>query len=355
MTAPEPSERARAPETVRQIADRVFPVRAEGRAVRMPYYATGDLLARHPAVTRFVVMMNGTLRNADVYFASTVAAANAAGAGPEHALIVAPQLLAVPDAEALRPDADIPYWTPEGWKVGERTVHPEGGPSSYEILDAILSAARDRDRFPALRTVVVAGHSAGGQFVHRYIPFTRAHAPLEREGIAVRYVVSNPSSYLYFDDRRLDGDGALAPYPRERCADYNRYRYGLEQLTDYGAAAVSAFGGADGALAREYGRRAVAYLLGEADSDPNSDSLDKSCGAMAQGATRLERGQRYFRYIQALLGPAVLATHSLHIVPGVGHDHRAMFMSPAGLALLFGDGRASRGLVPGGGDGRAPQ
>ena len=163
----------------------------------------------------------------------------------------------------------------------------------------------------------------------------RSQPLLRRAGLPVRYVVSNPSSYLYFDDRRLDENGALAPYPREKCADFNRYRYGLEHPNQYGGDALTAFGGAD-AMAREYGRREVAYLLGEGDADPNDGSLDKACGAMAQGATRLERGRRYFRYVQALLGPAVLATHSLQIVPGVGHDHRAMFMSPPGLALLFG-------------------
>jgi len=325
-------------EAVAAVADRRVPITADGQTIQMPVFAGGDLLVPGTAVTRLIIMINGTLRNADVYFASTVAAAEAAGANAERTLIVAPQFLATPDAEQFTLDADVPHWTPEGWKIGDRALRPERGPSSYAVIDALLSAALDRDRFPSLRAVVVAGHSAGGQFVHRYLAFNRVHAALRGAGLAIRYIVSNPSSYLYFDDRRLDGDGGLAPYPRDRCADFNRYRYGLEEPNEYGAAAVAAFGSAD-AMAREYGRRQVAYLLGEADSDPASDSLDKSCGAMAQGATRLERGQRYFRYVQALLGQGALATHSLHVVPGVGHDHRAMFMSPAGLALLFGDGR----------------
>jgi len=338
MPAPEPSSQSREP--VNRIANSRFPVTVDGRTVRMPIFATGGFPAPVPAATRLVVMINGTLRNADVYFESTLAAAAAAGTEAEHAVIVAPQFLATPDAEKFALDADVPSWTPEGWKIGDRAVRPDGGPSSYAVLDAIVTAAADRGRFPAMRTVVVAGHSAGGQFVHRYIAFNGVHAALREAGTGVRYVVSNPSSYLYFDDRRLDGDGELVPYPRERCADFNRYRYGLEEPNEYGAAAVAAFGapGAD-AMAREYGRREVAYLLGEADSDPNSDSLDRACGAAAQGATRLERGQRYFRYVQALLGSGVLETHSLHIVPGVGHDHRAMFLSPCGLTLLFGDGR----------------
>jgi len=342
VVPPERLEPSPPREPVNRIADRWFPVEADGGTLRMTLFATGDMLAPHPSVARLVIMINGTLRNADVYFDSTIAAAAAAGAGTDRTLIAAPQFLATPDAEKFALRADTPYWTPEGWKIGDRSVHPERGPSSYTVIDAMISAALDRDRFPALRAVVVAGHSAGGQFVHRYVAFNRVHAALRRAGIAVRYIVSNPSSYLYFDGRRVDGDRGLALYPREQCEDFNRYRYGLEQPNEYGAAALAAFGGGDaaGAMAREYGRREVAYLLGEADADPNSDSLDRSCGAMAQGATRLERGRRYFRYVQALLGPEALATHSLHVVPGVGHDHRAMFMSPSGLALLFGDGRA---------------
>lgn len=306
----------------------------------MPLFATGDLLEPHPRVARLVIVINGMLRNADVYFESAVAAARAAGAPPDRLLIATPQFLAVPDAEKFQLDGDVPYWTPDGWKIGDLAVHPERGPSSFAVLDAMLAAALDRERFPVLRTLVVAGHSAGGQFVHRYIAFNRVHASLRAAGLDMRYVVSNPSSYFYFDDRRLNGDGSLAPYPREQCADFNKYRYGVESPNHYAAEALAAYGSATPeALAREYGRRVVAYLLGEADSDPNSDSLDKSCAAAAQGATRLERGERYFRYVQALLGPEVRKMHSLHIVPDVGHDHRAMFMSSCGLRLLFGDGR----------------
>ncbi|HLW48274.1 MAG TPA: alpha/beta hydrolase [bacterium] len=329
------------PAPVLRAADQRIPLLVEGQSLRMPLFGTGDLLAPHPRVARLVIVINGTLRNADVYFESTAAAAQAAGARSDAVLILTPQFLAVPDAEKFALDREVPYWTPEGWKIGDRAVHPEGGPSSYAVVDAMLAAALDRERFPALRTVVVAGHSAGGQFVHRYAAFNRVHAALRAAGLDIRYVVSNPSSYLYFDDRRVNGDGTLASYPRAQCEDFNRYRYGLENLNPYAAEAVAAYGGAggNGALAREYGRRAVAYLLGEADSDPNSDSLDKSCAAAVQGPTRLERGQRYFRYVQAVLDTGVLERHSLHVVPGVGHDHRAMFLSPCGLSLLFGDGR----------------
>jgi hypothetical protein len=326
---------------VHRVADQSFSFLADGQRLRLPVFGTADLLAPQPTVTRLVVVINGTLRNADVYFDSAIGAARGARIDSERVMIVTPQFLAVPDAEAFRLNEDTPYWTAEGWKIGDRSVRPARGPSSYAVLDAMLAAALDREHFPALRTVVVAGHSAGGQFVQRYVAFNPVHTSLREAGLEVRYVVANPSSYFYFDERRVTADGTLAVFARDQCEGFNKYRYGAEQLNHYAAQAFAAYDGesASSALAHEYGRRMVAYLLGEADSDPNSDSLDKSCAAAAQGATRLERGQRYFQYLQTLLGPGALKTQSLHIVPGIGHDHRAMFMSRCGLSLLFGDGR----------------
>lgn len=329
-------------EPVARLADRWFSATADGQTVHMPIFATGDVLAAHPAVTRLVVMINGTLRNADAYFATTVAAAQAAGADPDQVFIAAPQFLATPDAQKFALDPDTPYWTLEGWKIGDRAEHPRRGPSSYAVLDAMIAGVLERPRFPALRTVVVAGHSAGGQYVHRYAALNRVHAALRAGGVEVRYVVANPSSYLYFDERRLAEDGTLAPYPRAACPHFNRYRYGLEDPNEYARGALAAVGGgtrAGDALAHEYGRREVGYLLGGADTNPNGESLDKSCAAEAQGATRLERGQRYYRYLRLLLGPGVLQTQSLRVVSGVGHDRRGMFMSADGLVQLFGNGR----------------
>ena len=51
--------------------------------------------------------------------------------------------------------------------------------------------------FPNLKTVVVVGHSAGGQFVNRY---AAGGAGCPNPLVEVRYVIMNPSSYLYVDD-----------------------------------------------------------------------------------------------------------------------------------------------------------
>jgi len=316
---------------VRGLADRWFSVPAGAASWRVPYFGTADLTAPQPSVTRVVLIIHGTLRDADRYYAAGLAAAQAAGADPQRVVVAAPQFLATPDAAALALPSDAPSWSPNGWKDGARAVRPPDGPSSFEVLDALLDALLDRQRFPALRDIVVAGHSAGAQLVQRYAAVGRV-AAAPAAGVSLRYVVANPSSYLYFDDRRVAADGSFAPYPRAVCPEFNRYKYGLEDANAY-------VGSPDGlALARRYAGRDVTYLLGGDDRDPQSSSLDRTCAAEAQGAFRLERGQRYVRALRLVVGPDAPLRQDLHVVPGVGHDGRAMFTSPCGLRVLFGGG-----------------
>ena len=47
-----------------------------------------------------------------------------------------------------------------------------------------------------MKAIVVAGHSAGGQFVNRYEMSNSVHDTL---GVPVSYVVANPSSYAWPD------------------------------------------------------------------------------------------------------------------------------------------------------------
>lgn len=323
---------AQSGQPVRRIGDRWLTVASDAGVVRVPYFGSRDLGTRQPAVWLAVVIVNGTLRNADEYYASGVTGARAAGADLRRVLIVAPQFLATPDAEATSVAGDVPLWSLDGWKDGARPLRPQDGPSSFAVMDAMLQQLQDRRRFPALRTVVVAGHSAGGQVVQRYAATSRADADVRSAGIALRYVVANPSTYLYFDDRRMTADGRLAAFARAACPSFNRYKYGLEDANEY----IGSPNGLD--LAHRYARRDVTYLLGGEDTDPRAPYLDTTCAAAAQGASRRERGERYARYLQLLLGAEIGQRHRHYIVPGVGHDHAGIFGSPCGLRQLYGDG-----------------
>ena len=46
--------------------------------------------------------------------------------------------------------------------------------------------------------MVIFGNSAGGQFVNRYAAVGRGPGALAARGIQTRFIVANPSTYLYF-------------------------------------------------------------------------------------------------------------------------------------------------------------
>jgi hypothetical protein len=215
------------------------------------------------------------------------------------------------------PDAVL-RWSLEGWMAGA----PAEGPlpaSSFEALDAILARLADRALFPALRRIVLAGHSGGAQVVQRYAVIGRGAAWLETAGMALRYVVANPSSYVYFSADR--------PVRVADCPEVDRWKYGMTDLPPYAGAADPV------SLEAAYARRALVYLWGAEDRDVAQPALDRSCAAAAQGPHRLARGQAYFAYLQARHPDLA---HRAALVPGVGHDGDGMFRSAAGLAALFG-------------------
>jgi hypothetical protein len=115
----------------------------------------------------------------------------------------------------------------------------------------------------------------------------------------------------------------------KQCPQYNDWGYGLGGPYAY-------FADADPEdIARRYGERSVFYLCGSNDSDPDDDTLGKSCGAMMQGRSRLERMQVFAAYLEFKYGKSIHRTHRFAVVPGVGHFGRGTMTSPQGLAALF--------------------
>ena len=171
---------------------------------------------------------------------------------------------------------------------------------------------------------MVAGHSAGGQYVHRYAAGNQTEQSIG--GIAVRYIVANPSSYLYLGAERAV-PGALDSFrvpDAGSCPGYNEWHYGLENLNQY----MSAVPIED--IRSQLVARDVVYLLGDADS--LSSNLDRSCAAMLQGAYRYVRGLTLFNYMETYYPGH---RHLAKVVHGVGHSSRSMFVSDEGRAELF--------------------
>ena len=307
------------------VADHRLTVRTPEGSGALALYVSKDWDRPQPAVTRAIVTIHGLERAASN--ARTIAEVGRAASklDPESVLLIEPQFLNHADVAAYHLPAETLRWADAGWEGGDDAQGP-APISSFAALDAILARLADRASFPALKTIVVAGHSGGGQLVQRYAVAGRGEAALARAGIHVRYLAANPSSYVYFSPERPAGDG-FATFDGAACPGFDRWKYGMTVLPTYLKGEDAA------ALEAAYLARDVVYLLGTGDNDPNHPFLDKTCMAEAEGPNRYARGLAYFRYLQRRR-PSGLA-HRLLLVPDVGHNSDGMFNSSCGLAALY--------------------
>ncbi|WP_019937195.1 hypothetical protein [Bordetella sp. FB-8] len=312
---------------VAALAPARLPLSTPAGVFQAPLYLSAHWNVPQPRIERAVVVIHGKLRNADAYYRTARRARAAAGAAPGTVLLVAPQFLATIDAQALHLPADLLRWKGNAWMGGEPSA--DGASlSSYAVLDAIARHLADRRLFPNLKRVVFVGHSGGAQVVQRYAVAARGLHALARAGIAVSFLVANPSSYVYFDAQRPTAAGGFAPYDAAVCPAFDDWKYGMQARAPYLDNRSPA------QLEAGYARRDVTYLIGGRDTDPRQAALDRSCPAQAQGSNRLARGRAYFHYLQARHPQGL--NQQFHVVPGVGHDGAHMLTSPCALAIMFG-------------------
>jgi hypothetical protein len=310
---------------VTAVGDERLRVSTERGSGVAPFYRSIDESRAHDVI-RIVIVLHGRLRDADAYLLSAQGALAAAAVDPSKTLLVVPQFLATADIAAHALPADTLHWEWTAWMGGDDALGP-APLSSFDVLDAFVSRFASRSRYPALREVVIAGHSGGAQVAHRYAIVGRAGAACEASGVHCRYVIANPSSYVYFDALRPDGTGAFRTADTVSCPGVDHWKYGVQRPPRYAAHAPF------DTLESRYAATDVIYLLGRDDRNPDHDALDRSCAAMAQGSHRLARGLAYFAYLQAR-HPRL--AHRCREVPGVGHDGEAMFGSREGVRTLFG-------------------
>jgi pimeloyl-ACP methyl ester carboxylesterase len=335
---------------VKSVADHLLPVGTPAGRGELPLYismngASVDLSQPQPSVVRALLIFHGKLRNADDYNKSGLTAIRNAGKAGMGTLLITPQFLAQVDIDQYHLPSNILRWAPEAWMGGDDAT--SAPVSSFDAIDAILARLADRRIFPNLKSVIVAGHSGGGQVVQRYAVVGHGGDALLRVGIHVRYVIANPSSYLYFSPERpvLKAETEFAfALPAKTCyAKYDLWKYGVNDPPRYvGERSFTE-------LEQNYLHRDVRYLLGTNDIDPNHPALDKSCSGEDEGPYRFFRGKAYFRYLE-LRHPELeqpSASQQLWFVSGVEHDGDKMFNSACGLAALFDAGSCStRSLHP---------
>lgn len=313
------------PQTMTQ---RSFKITVSGTTQEVFYWSNGSIEAPDSNVQRVVFVIHGNSRNAWDYGNYGQEAATLAGANPTTTtLVVAPLFVADPDISSG--DTSRMYWSDSGWKEGSLSqTSPFARPwrmSSFEVLDKM--ALQAKSTFSGLNKMSLIGHSAGGQFVSRYGGGTSL--PEQMTNVDFRFAIANPSSYLYFDDRRPKNGTfpSLTSSEKSACSGFDTYKYGMTGMNDYMNKV-----GANSIPDRFKGHK-IYYLLGDQDN-ANTNSLDTGCEANLQGPFRLQRGNNYVNYINTYFGSPP-AGHTKLIVPGVAHDGRGMITSSQGRQAIY--------------------
>lgn len=219
-------------------------------------------------------VMHGKNRNAETYLERTIGLADR-----QHALLVAPEF-----SKQNFPGS-------ERYNRGGMEVLSENH-WSFSLIDPIFDYVTSCTKSERT-TYKIIGHSAGGQFVHRFVMFK----PEARFSLAI---AQNAGAYCMLNFKE-------------------RFPYGLGRQPY-----------ADGDTIRKALSRKLVIMLGEEDTS----YLGGSAARKRQGENRVERGKKYLETASACADLLkVEFIWERHMVPDVGHN--SALMIPAAEFLLF--------------------
>jgi cyanophycinase len=287
----------------------------------LTYFSTHPIDRNNSKISRLVIVVHGALRNGHTYFDDTVIAAKKLGV-LDNTIVLAPTFRKVTD-EHLEHEL---YWGRrwyQKWKYGYRSEDSDAI-SSFAVMDLLVKKIASSKKFPNLKSIVITGHSAGGQFTQRYGVSTKVAAEIDQ---SLSIVPSNPSSYMYLDqDRYHFSNGNFERLNEiENCSEYNHYIYGPIDRASYMARYTVE------ELRANFEHQKMIYLMSE--EDKGTDSLDRSSEAMTQGQNRFERAKNFFYYIKRSV---TSENHRFLSIPSIGHDHAKVYESKEAAEVIFG-------------------
>jgi hypothetical protein len=290
----------------------------------VPIFANKPPTTADKKVTVAVVVIHGLDRDGAAQLQRILGAA-AKEKLADQVLVLAPDFLTEED----KPEAGSHYWGGD-WAEGglsRDSKEKKERLSSFEVVDRLTRELAEADRFPNLKRVTIVGHSAGAQFVNRYVAVGRPAEPTTKGKPKFEYVfvAANPSSYLYLDDRRPVKGKPTFEKPGDDGL-YNRWRFGLERLNDYAKQTQPK------QISENVFARKTVYLIGSEDNKQDK-GLSIVPGAVIQGENRHDRWENYQRYTQ--LFPEWKDNVRFAEVKGVGHNATGIFLSDEGRRAIF--------------------
>jgi hypothetical protein len=306
----------------------------------IPYLASYPLDKSNDKIEHVILAVHSSNYDARMVFNNCISLLKSQGGAESTTLVIAPQFLTKEHTKEIN-DLNLLFWKVEPFR-GSSVSTTAGSRkdkriSPFTILEDIILQIADKKTFPNVKRVTILGHSAGGQLVNRFAASNTVEFDAVRPaGIKCRYIVMNPSSYVYMSPKRYvkGSEGVFAvPKPEEIKKDetgYNEYGYGLEKLYVY----HKAKGLTAEKIRQMYPKRNVVYMLGEKDVVPDA-AMSINPSAMLQGRNRLERGRIYYKHLIDEFGPDIEKTQKLVIVPGAGHSGKQMMLSQQGRVHIL--------------------
>ncbi len=234
----------------------------------LPYFVSAP---DEKSLTQALIAIHGYTRDATRTFAAASHAAANAGASAR-TLIVAP-IFPVPAPEDEKCHFhDVPtaaptdaLWHCGAWARGGAALNAPV--TSFAAMDALVE--KIARAYTRVRVVTIAGFSAGAQFVQHYAGF----ADVQSAPVLLRYVIADPSEFVYFDPGRPVATNAA-------CPDANDWKFGTDRLpADLGRSAAAA--------RAAYAASDIRYLAGSLDTGAGPGTayrlLEKNCAAEQQG------------------------------------------------------------------------
>jgi hypothetical protein len=308
-----------------QLCDKVI-----GNNTKMRYCRNRALSSETAAVKRAVIVIPGSESPAKDFYDKVLKIGEEEGVLGSTNIIV-PQFLE-DDGEGqtvlqkLGLTNDYAFWS-GGWRQGNSAKNGDGV-SSFEMVDFIVRRLIEHNS--NLEHIAVVGHSAGGQFVNRYAAGTNivsfAATARPNKPVSMSFGVSSAGSFVFLNEDR--------PVSPANCSDYNRYKYGLDDLNSYMNDSTD-----DQIIWRSLTRH-VRYFVGALDT-----GADTGCQVTVQGLNHVVRMRNYMNHLNDVCveqyGSATCDTSRFQDgkafweIANVGHDSTKLFRSDVGRKILF--------------------
>ena len=281
----------------------------------------GNIYRANRDVARAIILVHGSSLNPSVYLDTTKALAQDYGVLLNTVDIIAPHFMTQKNwAHYSVLDHRYHYWNGGNWKHGDKS---NLGVSSFAVVDHIIGhLLKNR---PNLEHILVAGQSAGAQFVSKYALGTdvRLRRRSDNVLVGIRFWSANAQNYMFPDSWR--------PFSTANCSRYNDYFRGIDKRNDYmGSLSASE-------LLHNAIHRKIYWTVGEDDDDTVGNGCD-----MNQGSLRVMRWKYYCIRIRKLCERSHSQSYCKSKLSGrmrkirnCGHGHHCSWSSIKGKSILF--------------------